>query len=70
MSHIDVSKILKTILVVDTKKMKKQFEGRNKVGMVGLADYGKYYPLGLSFTKEVLVDQCDWHLTNINVDYF
>ena len=51
--------VLKTIPQVDTKKMQKQFEGKEKIGMAGLVNYAKYYPLGLSCIREVLVDQCD-----------
>ena len=52
-------RVLQTIPQVDTKKMQKQFEAKDKRGMGGLVDYAKYYPLGLTFTRQISVDHCD-----------
>lgn len=57
--HLDVAKVLQTIPRVDTKKMQKNFEAKDKRGMGGLVDYARFYPLGLTFTRQVSVLQCD-----------
>ena len=44
--HLDVERVLKTIPQVDTKKMHKKMEAKETMGMGGLLEYAKYYPLG------------------------